>query len=151
MSGRIAFAAALALLSFGGQATPANAMSQTVVIEGNTVVVASGISTGYVTFNGRQIVSWNSGTVALYGTFAASGRTFVVFSEGLGPSCAMFRIIAVSGAQATVSPQFGNCNETLHVSAAGGTLRVEVPGNPAHGTFAATPEQTHSFDGTTFH
>lgn len=95
--------------SFGGRA--ASAASETLTVEGNTLVVSSGITQGAVTFNGRQIIDSGNGAVTAHGTYPAHGKTFVLVETDLGPSCAMFQIVAVAGRQASVSPVFGNCGD----------------------------------------
>jgi hypothetical protein len=115
----------------------------------NTIVVSSGITDGAVTFNGRRILDSDIGAVGVHGTYPASGKTFLLVETDQGPSCAMFRIIAVAGRQASVSPMFGNCGGA-DASVVNGALRVHLAVVPAHGTFPTSPAETHSFDGKTF-
>jgi hypothetical protein len=149
MSGKIATAAftAALLCSFDGRSASA-AISQTLSVEGNIIVVSSGPVQGEVTFNGRRIIDSDNGAMA-HGTYSAPGKTFVLFETDQGPSCAMFRVIAVAGRQASVSPVFGNCGGA-DAAVVNGALRVHLAVVPAHGTFPASPAETHSFDGKTF-
>jgi hypothetical protein len=150
MSGKIAAAAftAALLCSFDGRSASA-AISQSLSVEGNTLVVSSGPVQGEVTFNGRQIIDSDNGAVMAHGTYSAPGKAFVLFETDQGPSCAMFQIVAVAGRQASVSPVFGNCGGA-DASLVNGALRVHLAVVPAHGTFPASPAETHSFDGKTF-
>ena len=144
-----AIAAAL-LCSSGSRDASAQIPDKTLTVEGNTIVVSTGLANGAVTFNGRRIIDSDNGVVAAHGTYRASGKTFVLIEEDQGPSCAMFQIIAVAGKQASVSPLFGNCGDLPTATVADGALRVQFRAMPAHGSVPVSPAQTHSFDGSTF-
>ena len=147
----LALAAVLtaALLSSFEVGSASAAPSQTLTVEGNSIAVSSGLFQGEVTFNGRRIINSDTGVVTAHGTYPASGKTFVLVETDQGPSCAMFRIIAIAGRQASVSPVFGNCGGA-DASVVNGALRVKLAVVPAHGTFPTSPVETHSFDGSTF-
>jgi hypothetical protein len=124
-------------------------ISQIMTVEGNTIAVSSNAVQGAVTFNGQRIIDSDDGAVMAQGTYPAAGKTFLLFETDQGPSCAMFRVIAVAGRQASVSPVFGNCG-AASASVVNGALRVHLAVVTAHGTFPTSPAETHSFDGSTF-
>jgi hypothetical protein len=144
MSGKIVAAALMAaLLCLFDDGSASAAPSQTLIVEGNSIAVSSGLFQGEVTFNGRRIINSDTGMVTAHGTYPAPGKTFVLVETDQGPSCAMFRIVAVAGRQASVSPVFGNC-AGADASLVNGALRVHLS------RYQNSPAETHSFDGSTF-
>lgn len=138
------------LYLFAGQTAFANTIS-TKIIAGNTVSVEYDNGVGALVLNGQKLFTNDNGAVGIRGSYPASGKTFILAEVDQGASCAHFRIVALSGRQAAISPEFGNCEDNAKVSVVGGVLHVRIPvwrsvGIPP----ASDPAQTHSFDGTRF-
>ena len=100
------------------------------VVAGKTVQVVATGNGHAILVDGRVLATdEQDDRVVIQGVHEGGGRTYVLVKEQSGGNAcpSMFQAIDLSGANPTISPQFGNCSDLPRVSVANGALRVAVP------------------------
>lgn len=100
------------------------------MVRGRTVQVASVGFAHQILVDGRVVATdEQDDRVVIQGVHEGGGRSYVLVEEQLGGNAcpSMFQAIDLSGANPSISPQFGNCSDLPRVSVVNGALRVAVP------------------------
>jgi hypothetical protein len=147
MPARLAAALGLVCLLVAGSAAARTVVTE--IVASNTLSVETDDSThqGSLLLNGQPLIQNPSGAVGIDGIFATPARTYVLADIGENASCYRYQIVTLTGQQGAISPQFGNCQY-----AAGnldkGVLHIRL--RPAMTLPTRAPEETHTYDGSSF-
>ncbi len=140
----------IALITAAGaaSATPRNVATEVVGEDALTIQTDDDTHQGSLLLNGRPLIQNPAGAVGIDGIFATPAKTYVLAGIGENASCYRYQIVTLTGQQGAVSAQFGNC-----LFAAGnldkGVLHIRL--RPAMSRPTRAPEETHTYDGQSFH
>ena len=147
MPARLAAALGLICLFVAGSAAARTVVTEIVGTDTLTIQTDDSTHQGSLLLNGQPLIQNPSGAVGIDGIFATPAKTYVLADIGENASCYRYQIVTLTGQQGAISPQFGNCQY-----AAGnldkGVLHIRL--RPAMTLPTRAPEETHTYDGSSF-